>query len=133
MARESGKRRDRRPPSTGPRQMPFGAVRNSYPPIAMLSADELESIHVASLRLLSEIGMEVMHDESRALLKAAGATVDESNQRVRFDPAMVALVAQEKVPVILMHMQGTPRTMQAESNPASRARSASFSCGSIPR
>ncbi|WP_374367565.1 trimethylamine methyltransferase family protein [Dongia sp.] len=89
MTREATKRRERRPVSVGPRQMPFGKVRNAYPPIALLSADELESIHIASLRLLSEIGMEVMHDESRALLKAAGASVDESNQRVRFDPAMI--------------------------------------------
>ena len=89
MTREATKRRERRPAATGPRQMNFGRVINRYPPIAMLSADELESIHVASLRLLSEIGMEVMHDESRGLLKAAGADIDESNQRVRFDPAMI--------------------------------------------
>jgi trimethylamine--corrinoid protein Co-methyltransferase len=69
--------------------MPFARVTNRYPPIALLSADEIESIHHASLRLLSEIGMEVMHDESRALLKAAGASVDESTQRVRFDPGMI--------------------------------------------
>jgi trimethylamine--corrinoid protein Co-methyltransferase len=89
MTRETARRRERRVVGGGPRQMPFANVTNRYPPIALLSADELESIHHASLRLLSEIGMEVMHDESRALLKAAGATVDESNQRVRFDPAMV--------------------------------------------
>lgn len=89
MTREATKRRERRPVSTGPRQLPFAGVINRYPPIALLSADELESIHAASLRLLSEIGMEVLHDESRGLLKAAGATVDESNQRVRFDPAMI--------------------------------------------
>ncbi|WP_374654986.1 trimethylamine methyltransferase family protein [Dongia sp.] len=89
MTRETTRRRERRPASSGPRQMPFANVANRYPPIALLSCDELESIHHASLRLLSEIGMEVMHDESRALLKAAGAIVDESNQRVRFDPAMI--------------------------------------------
>ncbi len=89
MTRETTRRRERRAIGSGPRQMPFANVTNRYPPIALLSADELESIHHASLRLLAEIGMEVMHDESRALLKAAGATVDESNQRVRFDPAMI--------------------------------------------
>ena len=89
MTRDATQRRPRRPIATGPRQLPFGKVVNRYPPIALLSADELESIHVASLRLLAEIGMEVLHDESRNLLKAAGATVDESNQRVRFDPAMI--------------------------------------------
>jgi dihydropteroate synthase len=33
---------------------------------------------------------------------------------LRFDPAMVVMIAAEKVPVVLMHMQGTPRTMQRE-------------------
>ncbi len=89
MTRDATKRRERRVVSSAPRQLRFAQVTNRYPPIALLSADELESIHHASLRLLAEIGMEVMHDESRALLKAAGASVDEATQRVRFDPAMV--------------------------------------------
>ncbi len=66
MTREATKRRDRRPVTSGPRQMPFGKVDQPLPAdCAGGSADELESIHLASLRLLSEIGMEVMHDESR--------------------------------------------------------------------
>ena len=90
MTRTTTGRRERRAPTgTGVRQMPFGAVTNRYPKIALLSEDEIEAIHRSSLRLLAETGMEVMHDESRALLKRAGASVDEATQRVRFDPAMV--------------------------------------------
>ena len=44
----------------------------------------------------------------------AGADIVNDISALRFDAAMISLVAQEKVPVILMHMQGTPRTMQAE-------------------
>jgi dihydropteroate synthase len=50
--------------------------------------------------------------------KVARAALDEGADLVNdisalgFDPAMAALVAREKVPVVLMHMQGTPRTMQ---------------------
>ena len=43
-----------------------------------------------------------------------GADIVNDISALRFDPAMAAMVAAEKVPVILMHMQGTPRTMQAE-------------------
>jgi trimethylamine--corrinoid protein Co-methyltransferase len=90
MARSVTNRRERRiAAGAGVRQMRFGEVINRYPPMAVVSADEIESIHVASLRLLAETGMEVMHGESRALLKAAGADVDEASQRVRFDPAMI--------------------------------------------
>ena len=70
-ARETLRRRDRpgrerRVPVKGIRQLPFARIENRYPPIQLLSADELESIHRASLRLLQEVGMEVLHDESRA-------------------------------------------------------------------
>ncbi|MBM4262132.1 MAG: dihydropteroate synthase [Deltaproteobacteria bacterium] len=50
---------------------------------------------------------------ARAAL-AAGADIVNDISALRFDPAMAGLVAREQVPVILMHMQGTPRTMQGE-------------------
>jgi len=43
-----------------------------------------------------------------------GADVVNDISALRFDPQMALLVAAEKVPVVLMHMQGTPQTMQAE-------------------
>jgi dihydropteroate synthase len=44
----------------------------------------------------------------------AGADIVNDISALRFDPEMAALVARESVPVVLMHMQGTPRTMQVE-------------------
>jgi dihydropteroate synthase len=44
----------------------------------------------------------------------AGADIVNDISALRFDPEMAGLIASEKVPVVLMHMQGTPRTMQAE-------------------
>ena len=41
-----------------------------------------------------------------------GADVVNDVSAGRFDPAMLPLVARERVPVVLMHMQGTPATMQ---------------------
>jgi dihydropteroate synthase len=43
-----------------------------------------------------------------------GADIINDISALRFDPAMVSLVATEQVPLVLMHMQGTPRTMQVE-------------------
>lgn len=43
-----------------------------------------------------------------------GADIVNDISAFRFDAAMVSLVASERVPVVLMHMRGTPRTMQAE-------------------
>ena len=41
-----------------------------------------------------------------------GADMVNDISALRFDPAMVSLVAVAKLPVVLMHMQGTPQTMQ---------------------
>jgi dihydropteroate synthase len=49
---------------------------------------------------------------ARAAL-AQGADIVNDISALRFDPDMAGLVAAAKAPVILMHMQGTPRTMQA--------------------
>ena len=40
-----------------------------YPPTEVVSADELESIHLASLRVLAEIGMDFLDDDARELLR----------------------------------------------------------------
>jgi trimethylamine--corrinoid protein Co-methyltransferase len=68
-------------------QLPRRKLRRLFPPMAIVSADEIESIHHASLRVLSEIGMDFTLPEARDMLKKAGASVD--GERVRFDPAMI--------------------------------------------
>jgi dihydropteroate synthase len=50
---------------------------------------------------------------ARAALDA-GATIINDISALRFDPEMVELAAAARVPLILMHMRGTPRTMQIE-------------------
>jgi trimethylamine--corrinoid protein Co-methyltransferase len=72
-----------------PPQRPWAQPRIRYRPTEVLSADEIESIHLASLRVLAEIGMDFLDEGARNLLKDAGADVRPDSQRVRFDPAMV--------------------------------------------
>ncbi len=72
-----------------PPQRPWAQPRLRYRPTEVVSADELESIHVASLRVLEEIGMDFLDPESREVLRAAGAGVEPGSERVRFDRAMV--------------------------------------------
>lgn len=43
---------------------------------------------------------------------AAGASIVNEISALRFDPQMVEVIARARVPVVLMHMQGEPRTMQ---------------------
>ena len=48
---------------------------------------------------------------ARAALNAGAGLINDISA-LRFDPAMATLVAEHRVPVVLMHMQGTPRDMQ---------------------
>ncbi|MCX5892820.1 MAG: dihydropteroate synthase [Deltaproteobacteria bacterium] len=50
---------------------------------------------------------------ARAALEA-GATIINDISALRFDPEMAPLAAGAKAPVILMHMQGSPRDMQRD-------------------
>lgn len=70
-------------------QPPFRQLRIPFPPTELLSADELESIHDASLKVLREIGVEVLHPEARRIMKEHGADVREGSERVRFDGDML--------------------------------------------
>jgi trimethylamine--corrinoid protein Co-methyltransferase len=59
------------------------------PPTPVVSEDELESIHNASLTVLEELGIDFMHPDARAILKKAGADVKDGTDRVRFDRNLI--------------------------------------------
>lgn len=105
--RERRRGRDSAPRVAGAiRQSPRRKIRQRFPCVNMVSADELESIHQASLRVLQEIGMDFTLPEARNLLKKAGAAID--GERVRFDRAMIETF-----------MQGVPSSFTLHSrNPA---------------
>ncbi len=90
MARDAS-RRSRRQARGGPglKQLPWRQVRNPYSPIEVLSADQIEAIHDASMTVLEEIGMDFLHPQALAILDRAGAQVESGTQRVRFDRGLV--------------------------------------------
>ena len=72
-----------------PEQRPFVQPRLRYAPTEVISEDEVESIHDASLRILEDIGMDFLCPESRSILAAAGADVRPGVERVRFDRNLI--------------------------------------------
>jgi trimethylamine---corrinoid protein Co-methyltransferase len=95
MTVEHRPRRQRRGPA-GISQLPWRRVVNPFRPVEILTADHVESIHRASLRILAEIGLEVLGDRALDRFEAAGdgVRVDRLDRRVRLDPGFVeALVA----------------------------------------
>jgi trimethylamine---corrinoid protein Co-methyltransferase len=95
-----------------PIQRPWAQPRLHYAPTELLSADELESIHVASLRVLSEIGMDFLDPDARELLRAAGASVEPGSTRVRFDPAMVVERIETAPASFTLHARNPARDLE---------------------
>jgi trimethylamine---corrinoid protein Co-methyltransferase len=70
-------------------QLPWRRLVNPFRPVEIISADQVEAIHRASLRILSEIGLELLGDQALDILERGGARVERLNRRVRMDPAQV--------------------------------------------
>ncbi len=87
MTMEGGRRRVRRVPDSLPR-LPWRSMVNPYRPVEILSLDQVEAIHRASLRILREIGVEVLGDRALDLLVAAGATVDRASRNARLEDGL---------------------------------------------
>jgi trimethylamine--corrinoid protein Co-methyltransferase len=88
MSREMSRQRARRQ-DHGIKQRPWARLTNPYRPFEILSADEVEAIHEASLDLLENHGMEIMSDSALDRMKAAGCDVDRSSRMVRLDRGLV--------------------------------------------
>src|SRR5687767_14831817 len=88
MTTEPVRRRPRRA-TGGVAQLPWRTVTNPYRPVEILTADDIETLHASSLRILSEIGIEVLGDRALDLLARAGARVDRPSRNVRLDPGQV--------------------------------------------
>jgi trimethylamine--corrinoid protein Co-methyltransferase len=81
--------RIRRSSSDALPQLPWKAVRNRYAPLEILSADQVETIHNTSLRILGELGIELMSARARDLMRSFGAECDDATGTVRLDAAVV--------------------------------------------
>lgn len=63
-------------------------------------------------RFATPISVDTSKSDLARLAFNAGADIINDISALRFDPAMLPLAVEMNVPVIIMHMQGTPRTMQ---------------------
>ena len=81
--------RAERQEQSGPAQKPFRQPKRQFPPVNIVSADELEAIHNASLTVLEEIGMDILDADARAIFKQAGADIRANEHRVRLPRDLV--------------------------------------------
>ncbi|MFW9783571.1 MAG: trimethylamine methyltransferase family protein, partial [Candidatus Heimdallarchaeota archaeon] len=69
--------------------------------LEVLSKDEIEQIHAASLYLLEEVGMKVDAHDARNLLKENGAEVNDNTGFVKFPESLI----KEKIKTVPNHFR----------------------------
>jgi trimethylamine--corrinoid protein Co-methyltransferase len=115
MARRAGRSRGRRK-AGGLRQLEWRDIVNQYAPVEVLSADQVEAVHQASLEVLATTGMRILYDEARRLYRQAGADVDDATQRVRFDPALIESHVQSAPRQFVLHARNPGRNLPIGGN-----------------
>ncbi len=80
------------------------------------AGEELERVLPVLERLRGRLKIPVSIDTQKARVAeaavAAGAEILNDISALRADPALAAIARRHRLPLILMHMRGTPRTMQ---------------------
>ena len=71
------------------RQQSRTQPRNIYSPLEIVSADQIETLHHGSLRILSELGIAFLDDEALDILKEHGAEVNRNTKMVKFSPELI--------------------------------------------
>ena len=97
-------------------QLPFKALSNPYKPMEIISADQVETIHQASLKILSEIGLRIESKTALNLLTDVRADVDHASGQVRFDPALIEELMQGIPSEFTIHARNPEKTVHLGGN-----------------
>lgn len=114
--RRGGRAAKRGGGSTAFDQPRFRQLKNPLQPTSLVSDDELESIHLASLKVLAEIGVDVLHDGARQTMKEHGADVRPGSERVRFDADMILDLIKHAPPEFTLHARNPAHNVRFGGN-----------------
>jgi trimethylamine---corrinoid protein Co-methyltransferase len=116
-ASASSRRRERRAPrSTGPSLAPLPRLENPWPPLEVLSAEQLERILIAAFRVLEEAGLEIRSAAAREVYAKAGALVDEATQMVRLGRELVEAQLARAPERFVLHARNPLRHLHVGDN-----------------
>ena len=90
------------------------STRPGSDPVPLAVEIERVTPIIRAVRERSDIAISIDTTKSEVALQAlsAGADIINDISSLRFDPGMARVAAESGAPLILMHMLGTPRTMQ---------------------
>lgn len=108
-------RRREQPPSPLA-DKPFRRLTNSLRPVEVLSPEQLERVHDASMRILEEIGLDFLDDEVLALWETAGAKVDKKAQHVWLDRGLILELVAKAPAEFTLRARNPAHTLQVGAN-----------------
>jgi trimethylamine---corrinoid protein Co-methyltransferase len=108
--------RSRAARSTGPSLAPLPRLENPWPPLEILSAEQLERIIAAAFRILEEAGLEIRSSAAREEFRRAGALVDEESQMVRLGREIVSAHLAHAPASFVLHARNPARHLQVGGN-----------------
>ena len=91
-------------------------IHNPWPAIDILSESALETLHMASLRILRDIGLEILSERAIDLLAKAGCRIDRQAKRVYYDPEMVMDTISNAPPEFILHARNPERNCRIGGN-----------------
>lgn len=91
-------------------QLPWQQVENPYKPVEILHDHQIDAICDGAFQILETVGMDVLHDEGRALFKKAGAIVD--GNRVRLDRTLVDAAMANAPSTMTLHARNPAHNLE---------------------
>ncbi|HXQ63754.1 MAG TPA: trimethylamine methyltransferase family protein, partial [Steroidobacteraceae bacterium] len=106
----------RAPRSMGPSLAPLPRLRNPWPPLEILTPEQVERILAAAFRVLEEAGLEIRSAAARAVYRRAGALVDDETQIVRLGRDIVETCLSHVPERFVLHARNPDRHLYVGDN-----------------
>ncbi len=108
--------RTRPPRSTGPSLAPLPRLANPWPPLEILSSEQVERILVAAFQVLEEAGLEIRSVAAREVYRRAGALVDDATQMVRLGRELIEAQLAHAPARFVLHARNAQRHLHVGDN-----------------
>src|ERR1700733_5806479 len=108
--------RTRPPRSTGPSLAALPRLANPWPPLEILSSEQVERILVAAFQVLEEAGLEIRSVAAREVYRRAGALVDDATQMVRLGRELIEAQLAHAPARFVLHARNAQRHLHVGDN-----------------
>jgi trimethylamine--corrinoid protein Co-methyltransferase len=95
---------------------PFRWLKNPFKPVEVLSIEQIERIHEASMTILEDMGLDFLDEEALELWASAGAKVDRKQQHVWFDRGLILESVALAPAEFNLHARNPDRTLRVGGN-----------------